>query len=209
MVIIALIGLVLVPYLPANAALLDLNEFYKDPTVTVELDGSSALLEEDPFFSPVVIANDPGLGDSEVIFAEIGGVSQILNFNFVFDEPAGNFDQFGAFIINAETGLSAGSGYEYFTDVSGAGTISFDLTALSGLSLGLQFQLLALPQEIIPPESIETGDSGLDSTVRISNLRIEPAGGSTPIPEPATMLLIGTGFLGLIGMRRRKLRPKN
>jgi len=42
-----------------------------------------------------------------------------------------------------------------------------------------------------------------------SNLTITGGGGPAPVPEPATMLLFGTGLAGLFGANRRKKRLSN
>lgn len=170
----------------AHADLIDLNDFFTDPSVTVLPDGSAATLAEDPIFSPVLLSNDPFLGDPEVISPVVIGKNHLLSFDWMFDEPAGsnNDDEFGAFVIDASTGLSAGPAYEFFTSETGSGTVSFDLSGLVGEWLGLQFQLSALP-----------GDLGLDSTVTISNVEAVPVPGA---------VLLGLFGLSVAGMRLRK-----
>ena len=132
------------------------DNFFADPSVEVAADGSEATLVEDELLSPILLSNDPGLGDADVI---IPGPGTIVEFDYEFIEVAGNDDEFGAFIIDAATGLSAG--LEFFTDASSAGSIRFDLSSLVDLTLGLQFQLTSLP-----------GDTSFDSVVRISNLTL-------------------------------------
>lgn len=173
----------------AHAALIDLHDFYSDPTVTVSpawSPGLTATFTEDPLLTPVLLSNDPGLSDDEVIFAEIGGVGQILSFNFDFVEPAGNHDEFGAFVIDASTGLSAGAPFEFFVDYTDSGAVSFDLSSLSGEILGLQFQLSAF-------------DFDLGSTLTISNVELNP------VPVPGAVLLAGLGLVtSAFGILRKK-----
>jgi len=166
---------------------IDLNDFFADPTVTVELDGSFALLAEDPGFSPVILSNDPGLGDPNIIFPGLG-VS--LSFDYDFSEAAGEDDEFGAFLIDAATGFSI-SGFELFFQNSGAGTIEFDLSSLVGLTLGLEFQLISLPN-----------DSGFDSVARVSNVQLETQVSSVPLPS--SLLLFFMGIMSLVMAKKNR-----
>ncbi len=162
----------------AYATPIDLNDFYADPTVTVAADGSSAVMAEDSFFSLVILSNDPFLGDPNVI---IPGVGVGLFFDYVFTEGAVDDDEFGVFVIDVATGLSAGAAFEFYADASASGTQMFDLTSLVGETLGLQFELNAY-------------DFSLQSEVEISNVRLE----MIAVPEPSILLLM---VMGLIGVR--------
>jgi hypothetical protein len=176
----------------AQAIPIDLNNFFADPAVAVAPDGSSATIAEDAFLNPVLLSNDPFLGDPEVIFAGL----DYLIFDYDFTEGSvGNNDEFGVFIIDVDTGLSPGPAFEFFTQDSSSGMISFDLSGLIGKSLGMQFQLSAL-----------SGDIGLDSTVTISNLHTEPI--SEPVPEPNTIWLMVIGLYGLVLYNNKCLRQK-
>jgi PEP-CTERM motif len=171
----------------ALASSIDLNAFFADPTVTVAPDSLSALLTEDPVTGFVLLSNDPGFGDPNVIIPG-AGVSLVFDFAFTMG-GAGNNDEFGAFIIDASTGSSIGTDFQFFTQATSTGMVSFDLSALTGQTLGLQFQLSALP-----------GDTGLDSSVAIAQVRLETA--PAVVPEPATWLLLASGLLGVGGQRR-------
>ncbi|MCP4114964.1 MAG: PEP-CTERM sorting domain-containing protein [Desulfobacteraceae bacterium] len=171
------------------AVTIDLNDFYADPAVTVAPDGASAIMVEDSVCT-VLLANDPGLGEPNVIIPQSGFE---LLFDYVFTEgaDAGEDDEFGVFILDGATGFCVGSPYEFFTGTTASGSIGFDLTGLVGMTLGLQFQLGAFP-----------GDTGFDSVVEISNLRIEQSPG---IPEPSIIFLFGLGLLVTAGISREKL----
>jgi hypothetical protein len=178
-----------------TAAMIDLNDFFFFPgdPVVVSADGSTATISEDPFFTPIMLTNDPFLGDPEVILAGLG-ISLVFEFNFI--EGAGfEADEFGAFIIDPLTGGSLGAGFEFFTTETGSGEISFDLTSLLGTTgLGLQFLLSALP-----------GDAGIGSMVTIGNVRLEQ--NISAVPLPGAFYLFATGIIGL--WRIKAIKQKN
>ena len=68
----------------AQAEMIDLNDFTPSPTVTIAVDGLSALMTEEADPNDFVfLSNDPGLGDPNVI---IPGPFVSLVFDYVFDE---------------------------------------------------------------------------------------------------------------------------
>lgn len=172
----------------ASAAIIpvDLNNFFADPSVSITTDGTSARITEDPLLFSTLLANDPGLGDPDIIIPALG---TILNFSYDFTEAVGENNEFGVFIVDGATGGSVGSAFEFFTQDSSSGLISFDLTSLAGRTLGLQFELTGL-----------FGDVGFDSLVTISNVFLQTQD-STPVPEPSVLLLFFFGFMYLLLIR--------
>jgi hypothetical protein len=173
----------------ASGGIIDLNDFYADPTVIVAPDGTSAFFTEDPIFQVAILGNDPGLGDPEVILAEFGGIPQVLTFDYLFAEGAGEDDEFAAFLIDADTGFEVGAPYEFFTGSAGAGSVRWDLTGLQGYTLGMQFQLSSLFL-----------DTGFTSTLEVSDLTL------SAVPEPSTLLLLLAGGLAVFSWRASRRR---
>jgi hypothetical protein len=93
-----------------------------------------------------------------------------------------------------------------------AGTISFNADSLIGTIPGvsgsapiadIQFQALALGTSPIDLSNVIL----LDST--LSDISFNTAGASVnAIPEPTTMLLLGSGLIGLVGYGRKKFSRK-
>ena len=174
-----------------RAGPIDLNDFFADPTVTVAADGSSAFFVEDPGFFSVILSNDPGFGDPNVIIPADGTT---LSFDFDFLEAAGNDDEFFASLIDGATGLAI-SGFDFFTSDTSSGTVEFDLSSLVGQILGMQF-------------SLDSFDNLFDSTLTISNVSLNQLVTEPPstVPEPGGLALFGIGFALLSFTRRKRLK---
>lgn len=175
----------------AMAVPIDLNDFYADPTVTVSADGSSALMAEDPFFSTVLLSNDPFFGDPGVF---IPLDSATLTFDYSLSEPAGNDDYFFVWLFDWSTYTvlqdAHGNDLSFSLADSGSGTVTWDLLGAGflGTTVAMEFQLNA---NIV--------DTLLTSQVTVSNVQINP------VPEPATLFLVGSGLIGII-LARRKMK---
>lgn len=185
---LAIIGICLFAAQAARAAIIpiDLNDFFADPTVTVSADGTSASFTEDPGFA-VLLINDPFFGDPNVIIA---GVGNMLIFDFLFSEAAGNDDEFFAAVLLGSTGSSAGPGFEFSTQDSASGMITFDLSSLIlEPFLGFEFSMVSF-------------DGGGNSTLRVSNMRLVTP--DVSVPEPSAIFLMLAGLLASQMVARRK-----
>ena len=187
----------------ALAVPVDLNDFYAAGNVSIAPDGSSATMTEDPAWGSVFLSNDPYFGISYPgLYVPVDSMSLTFDYNFV--EPTGNFDEFYAFLFDPfdptyvhPTPLldKNGNSLEFFTDALGSGTVTWDLLGAGflGTTVEMEFQLNWASGDPDPSSTLAK-----NSSVIISNVKVNP------IPEPATLFLIGSGLAGLFVARKTK-----
>ena len=184
---------------PVWAISIDLNDFHVTGNVSITPDGSSATMTEDPAYNSALLSNDPWFGMSYTgLYVPLGSMS--LTFDYIFDEPTGNVDEFRALLYDLTaypTPLTDANGndLEFFTDTPGIGTVTWDLLGAGflGTTVGMEFQLNWASGDPFPSSNLAENSSVIISDVKIN-----------PIPEPATLFLIGSGLAGLFAAKKTK-----
>jgi hypothetical protein len=151
-----------------------------DPTITIfGPDNSFASIAEDPFWAPVGLweFDFPIPADALTLTFSYELVVAPNNedyFDFYFGDLSASSDWFGGYNSSATENLIY------------AGTIGKNLKGLAGGTLPIAFAL-----------NWGWSDWGYDSVLTISNVKINP------IPEPATLLLVSAGLIGMARIRKK------
>lgn len=166
----------------------DLNDFYPDGAVWTNSTGNQAIMFGQSGLVNDPAAGDPGIGVSENVLS--------LNFNYLFLEPCRQDTSFSAWLYDDEGVVLR----DFQVSYSSSGSVTWDLAGMFSepTLLGLDFYL-----------SSESGEKNL-ALAMIGNPVLVfadnvPNNAPTPVPEPATMLLLGMGLLTFSGFGRKKL----
>lgn len=160
----------------ALATPVNLDTFIADPGVSES--GGVITLTEDINYSAIYFWNDAFAVPADAL---------ALSFDYSLILGTGNDDWLVAVIDTADDGFIDWPD-DYYMEISnlGSGSWSINMTGFQDQTIFLGFGL-------------ESNDLDIGTVATISNLDLEP------VPEPASVILMGSGLVCLFGIARKKL----
>lgn len=153
---------------------MDLSTFTCDPLGPVSETGGVVTFIEDINYSAIYFYDD---------FFVVGNDATILSFDYNFQLGLNDYDDYLTFELDFSPELDVD------TDITG-GHFEIDLSSYQGSTVSLAWGL------------IWGGDWDAGTTASVYN--IDLATQAAPVPEPCTLILMGSGLVGLFGLGRRK-----
>jgi hypothetical protein len=189
LIFLSLLALLVIPtHVRALTMPVDLNDFYQDGAVWTTPTGHQAIMFGQSGLVNDPAAGDPGIGVNEDVLS--------LSFNYLFLEPRRQDTSFSAWLYD-DAGVTL---KEFEAPYTSSGHVTWELAGMFSAPawLGLDFHLSSESGE----KNLALAMIGTPVLVFADNVSNNaPA----PVPEPATLLLLGTGLLGIAGLGKKQL----
>ena len=172
--------------------------------------GTSLGINDAPIFSFSALSGDTPQYDFSsfqpgeyTLSFSLDGFWADVNKKNIFTLPDYSYTS-NSFVLSSLPHLSGTSGQlSWDIDLNCGGSVSYDFGTSGAYTNASVNGMLALYDNHF------SGDANgvMDANIGWDTLRVE-LNNTEPVPEPATMLLFGTGLLGLVGYNRKRLAAK-